>query len=542
MTNQEKAVSNLRKFFDRLLLNTHDHFQYLLPSRTGFFARLFFRLVFSRIPFEADDAARLSDLGQRGHVVYATKYKSRFEFLFLHSRLAALKAPVPEISFDLPLWLWQPVTRVFRISLAFFDHLLRFKGRPDPYGNGYFDRELESGKAGLVSLVDAEGFYRRFVNAENDSLALLLEFQARTEKPVFLVPQLILYGKEPMRFHASVTETVFGTEEKPRWFRRWASVFSIPEKALTDTGEPIDLKEFLARPVNQGRDTEYLSYVLRTEAIESLNAMRRSLLGPILKTREELKESILQSEDFRDFLKAQAIAEEKSEKSVHRQADRYLEEIAAKYSTRFIAFLGRIVKWISTNMFDGVDYDIENLKVIKNASRKGPVILVPCHKSHIDYLIISYLLYANSLPCPLIAAGKNLSFWPMGTIFRNCGAFFLRRTFKGAPLYARVFAEYVQAVLAEGFNIEFFIEGGRSRTGKAVLPKLGLLSIILSAYKSGAVTDLHFCPIAIGYDRVIEEGSYLHEIEGGEKKSEDLSQLVKARKFLKKRYGRIFVR
>lgn len=525
-----------------LLLNTLDHHPHFLPERIGIFARLFFRLVFSGIPFDPEDAARLADLGKRGHVVYATKYKSPFEFLFLHSRLKTLKAPVPQLSFDLPLWLWQPVTRVFRIILAFFDHLARFRSRPDPYASGYFDRELKSGKAGLVSLVDAEGFYRRFVNAGNDALAHLLEFQATTDRPVFLVPQIILYGKKPMRYNASVTETVFGTEEKPRWFRRWASIFSIPEKALTDTGEPINLIEFLARPENRGRETEYLSYVLRTEAIERINSMRTSRLGPILKTRQELKEGILQNEDFRKFLRSQAEQDGKSEKAVHRQADRYLEEIAAKYSTRFIAFLGRIVKWISSNMFDGVDYDVENLKLIKNAARKGPVILVPCHKSHIDYLIISYLLYLNSLPCPLIAAGKNLSFWPMGTIFRNCGAFFLRRTFKGAPLYARVFAEYVQAVLAEGFNIEFFIEGGRSRTGKAVLPKLGLLSIILSAYKAGAVKDLYFCPIAIGYDRVIEEGSYLHEIEGGEKKSEDLSQLVKARKFLNKRYGRIFVR
>lgn len=541
-TNEDKPVSRLRLFFDTLLLGTHDHFSCFLPGRIGFFAELFLRLVFSKIPFETADAEKLAELGEKGYVVYATKYKSPFEFLFLHSRLRSLKAPVPQLAFDLSFWLWQPVSRVFRMVLAFFDHVIRFHSRHDPYASGYFERELESGKAGLVSLVDADGFYRRFVNAGDDDLAFLLDFQARSEKPVFLVPQLILYGKKPMRFHASVTETVFGTEEKPRWFRRWASIFSIPEKALSDTGEPINLKEFLARPENLGKDTEYLSYVLRTFAIERLNLMRGSLLGPMLKNRQELKESILQNEDFREFLKAHAAAEEKSEKAVHKKAERYLEEIAAKYSTRFIAFLKAVVKWISVNMFDGVDYDIENLKIIKQTARKGPVVLVPCHKSHIDYLIISYLMNMNSMPCPLIAAGKNLSFWPMGTIFRNCGAFFLRRTFKGAPLYARVFAEYVQAVLAEGFNLEFFIEGGRSRTGKAVLPKLGLLSIILSAYKSGAVKDLYFLPVAIGYDRVIEEGSYLHEIEGGEKKSEDLSQLVKARKFLKKRYGRIFVR
>jgi glycerol-3-phosphate O-acyltransferase len=145
------------------------------------------------------------------------------------------------------------------------------------------------------------------------------------------------------------------------------------------------------------------------------------------------------------------------------------------------------------------------------------------------------------MPCPHVAAGKNLAFWPMGPLFRRGGAFFIRRTFKGAVLYSKVFAEYIYNLLAEGFNIEFFIEGGRSRTGKMILPKLGLLSILLNAYKNGACEDLIFSPIFIGYDRVLEESSYLHEIEGKEKQPENFMQVIKARKFLKKRYGRIYI-
>ena len=146
------------------------------------------------------------------------------------------------------------------------------------------------------------------------------------------------------------------------------------------------------------------------------------------------------------------------------------------------------------------------------------------------------------MPCPHIAAGKNLSFWPLGPIFRSGGAFFIRRTFKGAVLYSKVFSEYVYKILEEGFNIEFFIEGGRSRTGKLLQPKLGLLSILLSAFREGGGDDLIFVPVFIGYDRVLEESAYLHELEGGEKKPESLLQVIKARKFLKRRYGRIYIR
>jgi glycerol-3-phosphate O-acyltransferase len=145
------------------------------------------------------------------------------------------------------------------------------------------------------------------------------------------------------------------------------------------------------------------------------------------------------------------------------------------------------------------------------------------------------------MPVPLVAAGKNLSFWPMGPLFRSGGAFFIRRSFRGAVLYSKVFAEYIHKLLEEGFNIEQFIEGGRSRTGKLLMPKLGLLSILLNAYKNGACEDMIIVPIYIGYDRVLEEKSYLNEIEGGQKEPENLRGVIQARKFLKKRYGKIYI-
>jgi len=192
-------------------------------------------------------------------------------------------------------------------------------------------------------------------------------------------------------------------------------------------------------------------------------------------------------------------------------------------------------------MFDGTSLDDDGLHRVKVVSHKGPIIFVPCHKSHIDYLILSYIMYANNMHCPHIAAGDNLSFWPLGTLFRRGGAFFIRRTFKGAPLYSKVFSGYIYRLLAEGFNIEFFIEGGRSRTGKLILPKLGLLSSLLRAYREGACTDMTFVPVYVGYDRVLEESSYLNEIEGGKKDPETLSQVIKARRFLKRRFGKIYI-
>jgi glycerol-3-phosphate O-acyltransferase len=146
------------------------------------------------------------------------------------------------------------------------------------------------------------------------------------------------------------------------------------------------------------------------------------------------------------------------------------------------------------------------------------------------------------MPCPHIAAGKNLSFWPLGPLFRGAGAFFLRRTFKGAPLYAKIFAAYLEKLLYEGFNIKIFIEGGRSRTGKLLTPRPGGLAMLINAYNNGACNNLYFVPVFIGYDHVLEEDAYLKEIEGGKKKPETLKGLINARKFLKKKYGKVYMR
>jgi glycerol-3-phosphate O-acyltransferase len=275
--------------------------------------------------------------------------------------------------------------------------------------------------------------------------------------------------------------------------------------------------------------------------LSQINRHRQSITGPVLKSRLEMKENILTNERLQNFMEHHSQTRDIPIQKVQKEASAFLDEMAANYNIIVIKLASLILKWFLNTLFDGVTINEDGLNRVKNISKKGPVIFIPCHKSHIDYLILSYLMYNNNMPCPHVAAGKNLSFWPMGPIFRWGGAFFIRRTFRGAVLYSKVFSEYIHNLLNEGFNIEFFIEGGRSRTGKLILPKLGLLSILLNAYKNRACEDLIFSPIFIGYDRVLEESSYLHEIEGKEKQPESFMQVIKARKFLNKRYGRIYI-
>src|SRR5690606_2244275 len=199
------------------------------------------------------------------------------------------------------------------------------------------------------------------------------------------------------------------------------------------------------------------------------------------------------------------------------------------------------LNWGFNKMYRGIEFNPADLEELRRASKTGTLILLPSHKSHIDYLILSYFFYIKNLPLPLIAAGDNLNFMPVGPVFRRGGAFFIRRSFKGDRLYAAVVDAYIRRLIRDGYPIELFLEGGRSRTGKLLAPKYGLLNMIVDAALAVPQQKVHFVPVSIGYERVIEADSYQREVSGGEKKKEDATDLLHAREALRHRYGRINV-
>ncbi len=526
---------------DSALQGHHDHYTCSLPKKSGFLSSLILKSLFSDVYINPTQTAFLKSLSKKGIIVYASKYKSRFEYLFYHIRYKEEGMPFPEIGFEYRILLWQKISRLARIVFAHVDHLFRYRTFQNPYESGFFKRQMETGSPAFLSLVDPKGFYHHFVKARQDPLKYLIEVQRTIDRPIYIVPQWLLFSKRPHRPPRSLVDIVLGSEENPGRLRRWTVILRAPQKAFVEISEPVNLKEFLQEPKNQNRNLEPLSFSLRSRLLDHMNRHRQSITGPVLKTPVELKELILRDEQFRDFMKQYAESQNKDVSEIYREADGYLDEIAADYSVGLVQTLVTIFGWIWKTMFEGVTLDMEGLNRVKRAATKAPLVFVPCHKSHFDYLILNYLLFRNNIPSPHIAAGRNMAFWPMGTLFRKGGAFFIRRTFRGAKLYAAVFAKYVHMLIKQGFNIEFFIEGGRSRTGKLVLPKTGLVSILLDAYKKRVCRDLIFVPVYIGYDRLLEESAILRELEGVKKKQESIWELIRARKVLKKRCGRVYV-
>ncbi len=524
-----------------MLQGTHDHYTCFLPDNIGRLAGTLLNLFYSGIKLDREQTDIIRQLDEDAIVIYVTKFKSHFEYLFYFSRYRQEDLPYPQIGFDYKFRIWQPLSRLFRILLARLDYVIRNRKLLNPYERGYISRELIGGRSGFLSLVGKKNFYRRFVKAKTDPIQYLIDIQNAVDRPVILIPQLIFFSKTARREIPTLIDVLFGPEDKPGNLRRLLTLFKNPGKVFVEVSKPINLRAYLQKHEICEESVAHQSLVLRRDLLVQLNRHRQSITGPVRKSKWELKESILTNVRLKDYMNRYAKNRKIPIHEVHRKADGYIEEIAANYKPAFIKIASVIVGWIIRTMYDGVAVNHAVLNHVKLKALKGPLVLIPCHKSHIDYLILDYVLYHHNMPVPHIAAGKNLSFWPMGSLFRSGGAFFLRRTFGGAVLYSKVFAEYIHKLLQEGYNITQFIEGGRSRTGKLLLPKLGLLSILINAYRNGACEDMLIVPIYVGYDRIVEEKSYLHELGGGKKESENILQVIQARKFLKTRYGIIYI-
>ncbi|MFZ7126933.1 MAG: 1-acyl-sn-glycerol-3-phosphate acyltransferase [Desulfobacterales bacterium] len=540
-TRLGRAAHRAHCRFRRLLKDTHHHYACLLPMRTGAVSGLLLKLFFKGISLTPKQTAVFGTLPPESVIVLVNKRESRFERLFYYTRYRETGHPVPTIAFDQRTWIWQPVSRIIRIALSRIDSVLSSGRLPEPYGSGYLENELLTGRTALLSLTGRREFHRRFVEQKIDPLEFLIDMQEKTERPVFLVPHLMMFGKRPSKSAFRVSDIFFGSERHPGLIRKTLTLFRKPGQIFVEISEPLNLREYLALPLAQGRDRHHIALTLRRDLLSQINRHRQSIIGPVLKSRFELKQALLTSPRFGSFMNEIAISQGKSLQKIRQKANDYYGEIAAKYNPLVIQCFEAVLTWIIRNMFDGVLLDQPGLDRVKRMTVKGPVVLLPCHKSHIDYLMLSYVMYHNDMPCPHVVAGKNLSFWPLGPIFRSSGAFFMRRTFRDNPLYAGTFSGYVSKLLQEGFNIEVFIEGGRSRTGKLLSPRTGFVSILLDAVQSGACRDLILAPVFIGYDKVPEEKAYLHELEGGDKEPESLSQVIRARRLLKKRFGKIYI-
>ena len=497
------------------------------------------RKVLSKVQFSDETAEGLKSLAEKGVVIYVLKNKSQLNSLILRELSMRKGIPPPVYCHGINMITWQPYPMAIRVILSHLFHWILRKTAIHSNRMSHLNQLTLEGKSSIIHLGESEFFENPFVE---ETLHRLLELQEASEAPIYLCPELITYGRRREKEEESLINIFFGQSDTTDPVRRVITFLRYSNKASVISAEPVNLAEYIK--TGGDRPREDLVRQLREELIERIDEEKRTIVGPILKSREEVIGMVLRDKALVAFMEKMAEKAKKGKRdvaAVRKEARKYLEEIASDYSEIFIEIWEKILTWLWNNIYDGVVVDGEGIAKIRQVSKKMPFVIIPCHRSHFDYLLLSYTFYKNNIQMPFVAAGTNLSFFPMGYIFRKSGAFFLRRSFKGNELYGEVFARYIKVLLQEGLPLEFFIEGGRSRTGKMVMPKYGLLAMILQAYQEKACDDLAAIPVYIGYDRVIEEKSYLEELGGVPKEKEKTTDMIRSGKLLRKRYGRVYL-
>lgn len=284
--------------------------------------------------------------------------------------------------------------------------------------------------------------------------------------------------------------------------------------------------------VNEHGSDEKIAQKLARVAKMHFAKQRISATGPRLPNRQAMFNKLLQSEAIKraidDEAKSKNIPREKAEK----EAYKILDEIAADVSHSSLRAADRFLRWLWNKLYSGID--VQNADRVRKLALEGhEIVYVPCHRSHIDYLLLSYVLYHQGLVPPHIAAGINLNFWPVGRMFRSWGAFFIRRTFKGNRLYSAIFREYLAELFHRGYSVEYFIEGGRSRTGRLLAPKTGMMSMTLQALQHNQTRPISVVPVYVGYEHVLEVDTYAKELRGAAKEKENAGLVLRVIKKLR---------
>ncbi|WP_084300107.1 glycerol-3-phosphate 1-O-acyltransferase PlsB [Chitinimonas koreensis] len=365
--------------------------------------------------------------------------------------------------------------------------------------------------------------------------------QAVRNQPDFdvqVVPVSILWGRTPDK-ESSIWKLIFSESWSPRGsLRQLFTILLHGRNTLVRFGQPLSLRELAADAEDDERAIRKVSRVLRVH----FRQQREMAIGPDLSHRRTQVEGILDTDSVKAAIAALA-AEQGGGATAMRRAEEkarhYAWEIAADYSYPVVRVFHRFLTWVWTRLYDGVE--LGNFDTVTGVAPDHEIIYVPCHRSHIDYLLLSYIVYQQGLMIPHIAAGANLNLPIVGGILRRGGAFFLRRSFKGNPLYGAVFNEYLHMVIAKGFPIEYFVEGGRSRTGRLLQPRPGMLAMTVQSYLRDSSRPIVFLPVYIGYEKLFEGRSYVGELMGKPKQKESLFNLLMSVRELKKNFGKVHV-
>jgi glycerol-3-phosphate O-acyltransferase len=515
-----------------------------MTPRFNLFFRWFAKRYFRH--FDLDDATvqRLRDLESRSSVFYVMRYASRLDYFLFNTLFAREGLRLSAFANGLSFYYYQPLLAAIRVWLQ-RRRMSRAARRELDLERGVRKvREVaRSGESAFLFLRTARRSRllrgRRAAVAQGrrelDLLGEIVDSVWSEGRPVHLVPLALFWRKGP-RSERRFLNLSYGAPTRPSDFAKVSSFLITYRDLSIKVGDPIDLRAFVDDRRQEGRSA--IARKVRRSILVFLYREERVVEGPTLRSLHRVQETVLADPRVEAATLERSRERRSSPEAARAAAERIFREISANMNSTFLALLNVLVTFLFRRIFVGIE--ATGLPKVADYAKQHPVVLVPSHRSYFDFLILSWLFYANHMIPPHIAARENMAFGPFGFLFRRAGAFFLRPSFED-PLYKEIFRRYVGYLVREGFTQEFFIEGGRSRTGKSLTPRLGMLSWNIEAFIASGRRDLFFVPVAITYERLVEESSMVDELEGGAKQKESMLALVRARKVLERRFGSVFV-
>ena len=339
----------------------------------------------------------------------------------------------------------------------------------------------------------------------------------------------------------------FGDPRDPNLLRERWILRRNPDRCPVVAGEPAPLSELRERwqraaGTDVAQTTGLAEFIARQAAL-ALERAERRLRGARYKVPRFVHEDILGRAAFRAGLARLARELGKPEAALAKEAARDLREIAATHSPYVIDLVAHGIRLMYTQGYgEALHYDPAQVDQVAALSQRHPVVFLPSHKSNLDHLVLQYMLHENGLPPNHTAGGINMNFFPVGPLVRRSGVFFIRRTFKDDAVYKLVLHHYLDYLVEKRFPLEWYIEGGRSRSGKLLPPRFGLLAYVVDAYRAGKSEDVFLIPVSIAYDQIQDVGDYVAEQRGAAKHKESFSWFVRVVRQLRRRYGDIHIR
>lgn len=414
-------------------------------------------------------------------IIYALPYRSGVDLLALQKQVIALGLPDP----------LEPV----EINGKQFNRYVFTSARQTVMGN---DQDVPNESITLFS-----------------DLLELHKFDS--ELDVQVIPTTVLWGRKPGK--ESRQKPYLQSLNGPQ---KAKAVLFAGRDCLVRISPVVSLR-YMAD--SHGTDASIAHKLARVARIH-FSRQKLAASGPNLPSRQALFDRLMKSKAIEKAIEDEAKSKNISIEKARKDAHAIMDEIAADFSYSLIKNGERLLGWLWNRIYQGLN--ITNAATVRKLAQDGhEIVYVPCHRSHMDYLLLSYVLYREGMVPPHIAAGINLNFFPAGPIFRRGGAFFIRRSFKGNKLYSTIFREYLAELFAKGYSVEYFSEGGRSRTGRLLQAKTGMLAMTIQAMLRGLNRPVTLVPVYIGYEHVMEVSTYAKELRGKRKEKENAGQVLR---------------